>query len=65
MESLNSTVRRAVRIRGHFPNDVAAAKLIYLARRNIEQKLTNAPIVGQSARLQLGITHEDRFATTG
>ena len=31
IESLNSTVRRAVRTRGHFPNDRAATKLIYLA----------------------------------
>ena len=32
IESLNSTVRRAVRTRGHFPNDRAATTLIYLAR---------------------------------
>ena len=29
IESLNSTVRRAVRTRGHFPNDRAATKLLY------------------------------------
>jgi putative transposase len=43
IESLNSTVRRALRIRGHFPNDAAASKLIYLALRNVEEKWTNAP----------------------
>ena len=38
IESLNSTVRRAVRTRGHFPNDRAAMKLIYLTLRKIERK---------------------------
>ncbi len=31
IEALNSNIRRAVRTRGHFPSDAAAAKLIYLA----------------------------------
>ena len=31
IEALNSKIRRAVRARGHFPSDDAAAKLIYLA----------------------------------
>lgn len=31
IEALNSKLRRAVKIRGHFPNDDAAMKLIYLA----------------------------------
>ena len=38
IESLNSTVRRAIRTRGHFPNDRAATKLIYLALRGVESK---------------------------
>ena len=37
IESLNSTVRRAVRTRGHFPHDRAATKLLYLALRNVER----------------------------
>ena len=36
IESLNSTVRRAVRTRGHFPNDRAATKLICLALRGVQ-----------------------------
>ena len=31
IKALNSKIRRAVRTRGHFPSDDAAAKLIYLA----------------------------------
>ena len=39
IESLNSTVRRAVRTRGHFPNDRAAMKLIYPASRRHRRPL--------------------------
>ena len=35
IESLNSTLRRAVRARGHFPNDEAATKLIWLRLREL------------------------------
>lgn len=31
IESVNARIRRAVRARGHFPNDQAALKCIYLA----------------------------------
>ena len=43
IESLNSVVRRAVRTRGHFPNDKAAAKLIYLALRGVARKWRAPP----------------------
>src|SRR6202522_2270243 len=33
IESLNAKLRRAVKIRGHFPNDDAAAKLLFLVLR--------------------------------
>ena len=33
IEALNAKLRRAVKIRGHFPNDEAATKLIYLVLR--------------------------------
>jgi Transposase, Mutator family len=36
IESLNSVVRKAVRVRGHFPDDESARKLVYLAIRNHE-----------------------------
>ena len=38
IESLNAKLRRSVRIRGHFPNDEAAMKLIWLQLREITQK---------------------------
>src|ERR1700720_3376233 len=37
IESLNAKLRRSVRIRGHFPNDEAAMKLIWLQLREITQ----------------------------
>jgi putative transposase len=61
IESLNSQVRKAVRNRGHFPNDRAAAKLIYLALRNIEAKWKNPPIAWHQAKAQFAIHFEDRF----
>lgn len=38
IESLNSQLRKPLKARGHFPNDDAAAKLLYLALRNIDKK---------------------------
>lgn len=38
IESLNSQLRKPLKARGHFPNDEAAAKLLYLALRNIDKK---------------------------
>jgi putative transposase len=35
--SLNASVRKAVRNKGHFPSDQSAAKLIWLALRNITE----------------------------
>jgi len=35
IESLHMQVRKAIKNRDHFPNDEVAAKLIYLALRNI------------------------------
>ena len=35
IESLHSQLRKIIKTRGHFPNDDAAAKLIWLALRNI------------------------------
>lgn len=61
IESLNSQVRKAVRNRGHFPNDRAATKLIYLALRNIEAKWKKPPIAWHQAKAQFAIHFEDRF----
>lgn len=61
IESLNSTVRRAVRVRGHFPNDRAATKLIYLALRNVAQKWKRPPQFWSQARSEFAIRFGERF----
>ena len=37
-ESLNYQLRKIIKNRGHFPNDEAVVKLLWLAIRNIEDK---------------------------
>lgn len=61
IESLNSTVRRAVRVRGHFPNDRAATKLIYLALRNVTAKWKRPPQFWSQARSEFAIRFGERF----
>ncbi|TSD92793.1 transposase, partial [Skermania sp. ID1734] len=36
IESINARIRRAVRARGHFPNEQAALKCIYLAVMSLD-----------------------------
>ena len=43
IESLHMQVRKIVKNRGHFPNDDAARKLLFLALRNIAKKWTIMP----------------------
>ena len=38
IESINSTLRKLVYYRGHFPNDESVFKLLYLALRNLEKR---------------------------
>lgn len=61
IESLNSSVRKSIRNKGHFPNDGAATKLIYLAIRQIEAQWKSPPPAWQAAKAQLAIQFPDRF----
>ena len=38
IEALNAKLRRAVRARGHFPNDDAATKLLFLVLNRAEKE---------------------------
>ena len=62
IESLNSTVRRAVRTRGHFPHDRAATKLLYLALRNVERSWRAPSVFWHQARIECTIQFGARFA---
>lgn len=61
IESLNASIRKAIRNKGHFPSDSAATKLIWMALRHIEEKWKNPPIAWHSARIQLAIQFGERF----
>ena len=65
IESLNSTVRRAVRARGHFPSDRAATKLIYLALMRVQRKWRGSPATWRLARNEFAIHFGDRFPAVG
>ncbi len=61
IEALNSKIRRAVRTRGHFPSDDAAAKLIYLALNATSSEWKRSVREWHAVRSQLAIMFEDRF----
>ena len=61
IESLNAQVRKAVRVRGHFPSEEAASKLIWLVLRKVQARWKNPPVFWQAAKTQLAIQFEDRF----
>jgi len=61
IEALNAKLRRAVKIRGHFPNDEAATKLIYLVLRQTAAEWKMSPREWGEAKTQFAIMFEDRF----
>ena len=64
IESLNSYLRKPLRTRGHFPNDDAATKLLYLVLRTLGKKWKQRPAKEwQSAVPHLRLLLGDRFPT--
>ncbi len=61
IESLHMQLRKVIKNRGHFPNDEAAIKLIYLALRNITVKWKKPPLTWSSAVRQFAIQFGERF----
>lgn len=61
IEALNSKLRRAVRTRGHFPNDDAAMKLLYLVLSNAAEDWKRPPREWVEAKNQFAILFEERF----
>jgi putative transposase len=61
IESLNSQLRRRLKTKGHFPSDQAAAKLMFLALRQITQTWNMPPQAWKAAMNQFAIKYEDRF----
>ena len=61
IEALNSKLRRAVRARGHFPNDDAALKLLFLILNRSEKEWKMPPREWARAKSQFAILFADRF----
>ena len=61
IEALNSKIRRAVRTRGHFPNDDAAMKLLYLVLNHATDDWKRPPREWFEARAQFAIIFGERF----
>jgi putative transposase len=61
IESVNARLRKIIKIRGHFPSDAAATKLIWLALRNITTTWAKSDSHWRPAMNQFAILYEDRF----
>lgn len=61
IESINARLRKIIKTRGHFPSDDAAAKLIWLALRNITADWRRAAKEWREAMNQFAIAYGDRF----
>lgn len=61
IESLHMQLRKVTKNRGHFPNDTAATKLLYLALRDIEKKWKMPPVMWKQAANQFAIMFGERF----
>mgnify|MGYP006191634739 CR=1 FL=1 len=66
IESLNARYRRAVRARGHFPNEASAMKTLYLVTRSLDPKGTGQTrwaMRWKPALNAFAITFADRMPT--
>jgi putative transposase len=61
LESVNAQLRKIIKTRGHFPNDDAATKLLWLALRNITAKWKRGDRSWKLAMRQFAILYEDRL----
>lgn len=61
IEALNAQLRRAVRARGHFPNDDAATKLLYLILNRSEKEWKMPPREWSMAKAQFAVIFGERF----
>lgn len=61
IESLNMQLRKIIKTRGHFPNDEAAIKLMWLALRNVLAKSVRSTFDWKAAMNQFAILFRERF----
>lgn len=65
LESVNARLRKIIKTRGHFPNDAAATKLIWLALRSITSKWSKPDNHWKPAMTQFAILYDERFTRSG
>ncbi len=65
IESVNARLRKILKTRGHFPNDAAATKLIWLALRNIIKDWSRATPHWKAATNPFAIIYQERFTQEG
>jgi putative transposase len=63
IEALNSSLRKLLHYRGHFPDDKSVTKLLYLALRRFEKKWTRALWNWNAVLGQLAIFFQGRIPT--
>src|SRR5215212_9738473 len=61
IEALNSKLRRAVRVRGHFPTDEAAMKLFFMVMDRTEREWKMPPRDWAMAKAQFAVLFGERF----
>lgn len=61
IESVNARLRKIIKNRGHFPNDAAATKLLWLALRNITTTWNRPDQHWKPAMNQFAILYDERF----
>ena len=61
IEALNSKLRRAVRATGHFPNDEAALKLLFLVLNRSDKEWTMPAREWGMAKAQFAVLFGERF----
>ena len=61
IEALNSKLRRAVRMRDHFPGDQAATKLIYLVLNKAAEEWKRPQREWSEAKTQFAVIFGERF----
>jgi putative transposase len=64
IESLHMQLRKIIKTRGHFPNDDAAIKLLWLALRNVMSKSIRSTREWKIAMNQFAILYGERFTAS-
>jgi len=63
LESVHARLRKIIKTRGHFPNDEAATKLLWLALRNITRAWALPVRTWRDAMTQFALLYDERFTT--